>query len=54
VHIADVGIDSVHMLELVARLEEHFKVTLPDHELSGVESVGALVALIASAEPEDG
>ncbi|WP_433688063.1 acyl carrier protein [Micromonospora carbonacea] len=48
VYIADVGIESVQMIELVARLEEHFDVTLPDYELSGVETIGGLIDLVAA------
>ncbi|GAA0731391.1 hypothetical protein Drose_26285 [Dactylosporangium roseum] len=54
VHIADVGIESVQMIELVARVEEHFEVTLPDYELSGVETIGGLIALVVAAGSADG
>jgi acyl carrier protein len=53
-HIADVGIDSVQMLELVARIEDHFGVTLPDYELSGVESVADLTRMVVRSRAEAG
>lgn len=51
-HIAEVGINSVQMLELVARLEERFDVTMSDDELSGVESVADLTRLVIRAQAE--
>ncbi|QXJ23789.1 acyl carrier protein [Actinomadura graeca] len=54
VPIAEVGIGSVQMLELVARLEDRLGVTLPDYELASVESVAELVRLVARAQAEAG
>ena len=51
-HIADAGISSVQMLELVARLEQRLRVTLPDHELTAVESVSDLLRVIAAEQAE--
>lgn len=45
-HIADVGIDSVQLLELVARLEERFDLTLPDYELAGLQTIDDLIRLV--------
>ncbi|GAA4663887.1 MULTISPECIES: acyl carrier protein [Amycolatopsis] len=53
-HIADAGIDSVQMLELVARLEERFDVTLPDYELSGIQTIGDLIRLVVRVHAEAG
>ena len=51
-HIADLGVNSIQTLELVARLEDRFDVTLPDYELSSVESVADLTRLVARASTE--
>ncbi|MGH3972138.1 MAG: phosphopantetheine-binding protein [Pseudonocardiaceae bacterium] len=51
-HIADLGINSMQTLELVARLEDRFGVALPDYELSGVESVADLMRVVARASTE--
>lgn len=51
-HIADLGVNSIQTLELVARLEGRFGVTLPDYELSGVESVADLMRVVARASTE--
>jgi acyl carrier protein len=53
-HIADLGINSMQTLELVARLEDRFGVALPDYELSGVESVADLMRVVARASTEVG
>jgi acyl carrier protein len=50
--IAEVGINSVQTLELVARLEDRFGVTLPDYELAGVESIGDLMRIIIRSQAE--
>ncbi|MGH3900689.1 MAG: acyl carrier protein [Pseudonocardiaceae bacterium] len=51
-YIADVGINSMQTLELVARLEDRFGVTLPDYELSGMDSVADLIRVVARASTE--
>ena len=45
-HIADVGIDSMQMLELVARLEERLGIRLPDYELTAIDTIDDLVAVV--------
>jgi acyl carrier protein len=40
------GINSLQALELLSRLEEHFKVELPDYELQGVSDFRALAEKI--------
>lgn len=42
------GINSLQALELLSRLEEHFKVELPDYELQGVSDFRALAEKISS------
>jgi acyl carrier protein len=52
-HIADIGIDSLQMLQLVARLEERLRVSLPDYVLVGIETVADLVRVVQRAGAED-
>lgn len=40
------GIDSFKAMELLSALENEFNVEIPDYELQGVTTLGALAALI--------
>ena len=40
------GIDSYQAMELLTDLEDHFEVEIPDYELRGVTTFGALCELI--------
>ncbi len=40
------GIDSLQTLDLLTRLEHHFRVELPDYELQGVSDFRTLAAKI--------
>ncbi|MBO0722614.1 MAG: acyl carrier protein [Blastocatellia bacterium] len=40
------GIDSLQALELLSRLENHFKVELPDYEIQGVSDFRTLAERI--------
>jgi len=40
------GIDSLQALDLLTRLEGHFKIELPDYELQGVSDFRTLAARI--------
>lgn len=44
--IADLGIDSLATLEIVAAMEREFKVQIPDDQLVGINTVDDLVGLI--------
>lgn len=44
--IADLGIDSLQTLEIVAAMEREFQVQIPDDQLVGINTVDDLVALI--------
>ena len=46
--IADLGLDSVQTLELVAWAEERLAVRVPDEELTTVRRVGELCAALAA------
>jgi acyl carrier protein len=51
-HIADIGIDSMQMLQLVSRLEERLQISLPDYELVGIDTVADLVRVVRRADVE--
>jgi acyl carrier protein len=42
------GIDSLQALDLLTRLEQHFKIELPDYELQGVSDFRTLASRIQS------
>lgn len=44
--IMKLGIDSLQMLEIVSAMERRFKVTLPDDQLVGIQTIDDLVKLI--------
>jgi acyl carrier protein len=41
--VADLGFDSVAVLELVAELEEHFNITVPLNHLAQIKTVAQMV-----------
>ncbi len=44
--IADLGIDSLGMLELVGSMERELEVQIPDDELVGIQTVDQLLDLV--------
>jgi len=52
--LADLGFDSLQVLELVGELEEHFRITVPLNDLSRVRTVAHVAAevrgLVAARE----
>jgi acyl carrier protein len=44
--IAELGIDSLGMLEIVGSMERELGVQIPDEDLSGVQTVADLIALV--------
>lgn len=44
--IADLGIDSLGMLELVAAMERELSVSVPDEQLVGIQTVRQLLELV--------
>ncbi len=49
--IADLGIDSLGMLEIVGSMEREFKIRIPDDQLVGISTVGQLVDLVQRRLP---
>ena len=50
--IADLGIDSLSMLELVAAMERELSVTVPDEQLVGTQTVRQLLELVERRLPK--
>ena len=53
--LADLGFDSLQVLELVGELEDHFEVAVPLNDLTHIRTVGQIVAEVrklVSAEGE--
>ena len=46
--VKSLGVDSLQALDLLTRLEQHFKIELPDYELQGVSDFRTLAARIQS------
>ena len=47
--IADLGIDSVELLEIFGEIEEELDIQMSDEDLAGLSTLGDLVALIRRA-----
>jgi len=52
--VGDLGIDSLGVMEVVADLEDKFKLTIPDDALREVNVVGDVVTAITSRLERDG
>jgi acyl carrier protein len=46
--VADLGIDSLGVMEVIADIEDKFKITIPDEALREVDSVGDVAKAIES------
>jgi acyl carrier protein len=44
--IAELGIDSLAMLEIIGAMEREFKIQLPDDRLVGLQTIDDLVGLL--------
>jgi acyl carrier protein len=51
---ADLGVDSLAVMEIVAELEDTYDLTFPDEELPNVKTVGDVVRMIANGLEQDG
>lgn len=51
---ADLGIDSLAVMEIVAELEDTYDLTFPDDELPNVKTVGDVTRMIANALDQEG
>jgi acyl carrier protein len=50
--IADLGIDSLAMLELVGSLERELRIRVPDEQLVGLRTVRQLLELVEGSLPQ--
>lgn len=46
--IADLGIDSLGQMEVIADLEDAFKLTIPDEALREIETIGDVVRAVTT------
>ena len=49
--IAELGIDSLELLEVIGSLERDLDVRIPDDQLVGIQTVGQLLNLVAGKLP---
>lgn len=52
--VADLGIDSLGVMEVLADLEDTFKLTIPDDALRDVNTIGDVAKAIVSRLENDG
>jgi acyl carrier protein len=50
--IADLGIDSLELLEVIGSLERDLDIRVPDDQLVGIQTVGQLLNLVAAKLPQ--
>ena len=49
--IADLGIDSLAMLEIVGAMERELKIQIPDDQLVGIQTINDLIGLLQKRLP---
>ena len=49
--IAELGIDSLELLEVIGGLERDLNIRIPDDQLVGIQTVGQLLNLVAGKLP---
>jgi len=49
--IAELGIDSLELLEVIGSLERDLDIRIPDDQLVGIQTVGQLLNLVANKLP---
>lgn len=52
--IAELGIDSLELLEVIGSLERDLDIRVPDDQLVGIQTVGQLLNLVSSKLPQAG
>jgi acyl carrier protein len=52
--IAELGIDSLELLEVIGSLERDLHIRVPDDQLVGIQTVGQLLNLVAVKLPQAG
>lgn len=52
--VADLGIDSLGVMEVIADLEDAFKITIPDEALREVDTIGDVASAIETKLEREG
>ena len=52
--VADLGVDSLGVMEIVAELEDKFGLTIPDEALREVDTIGDVVKAVEGRLAQDG
>lgn len=52
--VADLGIDSLGVMEVLADIEDEFKLVIPDEALKSMETVGHVISAITERLEQDG
>jgi acyl carrier protein len=52
--IAELGIDSLELLEVIGSLERDLDIRVPDDQLVGIQTIGQLLTLVANKLPKVG
>ena len=52
--IAELGIDSLELLEVIGSLERDLSIRIPDDQLVGIKTVGQLLSLVENKLPQAG
>ncbi|MEZ4390138.1 MAG: acyl carrier protein [Polyangiales bacterium] len=50
--IADLGLDSLNLLEIIGEMEKEFRIRIPDDQLVGITTVSQLVDLVYKRLPQ--
>jgi acyl carrier protein len=50
--VADLGFDSLQVLEVIAELEDHFDISIPVNDVPAARTVGDIVARVAALADE--
>lgn len=50
--IADLGLDSLNLLEIIGEMEKEFRIRIPDDQLVGITTVAQLVDLVYRRLPQ--
>lgn len=52
--VADLGLDSLGVMEVLQEIEDEFKLVIPDESLKHIETVGHVVSAICERLSQDG
>jgi acyl carrier protein len=52
--IAELGIDSLELLEVIGSLERDLDIRVPDDQLVGIKTIGQLLTLVENKLPKAG